>query len=432
MRTHIFRFVSILTLLVVGAFAGHAVSGAGQQIPQASASQPAAIQPAASAQDPLIFSYTAAFTCQEALQPGQLFYGVTPPLVSEKTEVTIRNPNAFDVVFYKQAVIARLESAAPVTPGAWVAVKVYPGHAIRINCDDIAILLTGNPFATFLGTYGIGVEVSGTVTIALGPQTVAEKVTPASLEVSAATTHRFEFLKKDVSFQAWWRWWWWPLPWRLAYPYERIVSISPSVTAVNVDCRDHLAEILISDVVSTMTDPERVAQTVAALQNGAAMDATNVANRSAEDPPALVPLIGRCEKLITAQGSVQAVIDYVLVSNKSPTDPNPITGTGSPIFYPWIPGRWYDLTVVVPQNVSVDLDDYIQKWHAQRWVDSGAPQAAVQSAMPYFFPWWCGVQSWQGWGGMQDCVDIAVGNSDSVDVIQVTPSRIFMPTWPPK
>ncbi|MFN8596624.1 MAG: hypothetical protein U0559_10645 [Anaerolineae bacterium] len=52
------------------------------------------------------------------------------------------------------------------------------------------------------------------------------------------------------------------------------------------------------------------------------------------------------------------------------------------MLYPWLPGRWYDLPVVQPQNVSTDIDKYFRQWHTQRWLDvPGANQTAVNTAM---------------------------------------------------
>ncbi|HZY40435.1 MAG TPA: hypothetical protein VFF59_00385, partial [Anaerolineae bacterium] len=91
-----------------------------------------------------------------------------------------------------------------------------------------------------------------------------------------------------------------------------------------------------------------------------------------------------------------------------------------------------DLPVVQPQNVSTDIDKYFRQWHTQRWLDvPGADPAVVNTAMVYWFPYWCGWNYWWWWGNSNDCTDIAVGEGESLDVEQVTPTRVFMVQWPP-
>ena len=126
-----------------------------------------------------------------------------------------------------------------------------------------------------------------------------------------------------------------------------------------------------------------------------------------------------------------ADIDYLLVSNKGPSDPHPFAPMPPyPKPYPWIPGRWYDLTVVLPQQHTIDLDEYVRAWFGARWTDNDVDAALVKSFMPYFFPWWCGTPYWWGWGP-SNCVDIGVGEGESLDVLQITPARVFMTAWPP-
>jgi len=51
--------------------------------------------------------------------------------------------------------------------------------------------------------------------------------------------------------------------------------------------------------------------------------------------------------------------------------------------------------------------------------------------MVWWFPYWCGWNYWWWWGNSNDCTDIAVGAGESLDVEQVTPTRVFMVKWPP-
>jgi hypothetical protein len=36
------------------------------------------------------------------------------------------------------------------------------------------------------------------------------------------------------------------------------------------------------------------------------------------------------------------------------------------------------------------------------------------------------------WWNSSDCIDIGVGEGESLDVEQITPVRVFMPQWPPQ
>ena len=55
----------------------------------------------------------------------------------------------------------------------------------------------------------------------------------------------------------------------------------------------------------------------------------------------------------------------------------------------------------------------------------------VDVAMPYFFPYWCGWSYWWWWGNSGDCIDIGVGDGESLDVETVAPNRVLMTRWPP-
>lgn len=378
----------------------------------------------------LVFSYAAPFVCQAPIPVAAVSYGTRLPLVREWTDVLVHNPNAFAVTFYKKATLAPPESANPAEPGGWHKFDLKPDHAMRVDCDEIAVLLTGDPTATFVGKYGIGVRVQGYVVVAIGPQ--ATPGTPsgryATLDVTANYARGSEVLKKDIHFQPWWTWWWWPLPWRLAYPYERLLPLGATIQA-NIDCRGQLYKALAGDVEQSGMEPALRAATLAALLEGERLGPANLPT-SAAQPPALVALLGRCAKIVIGTTPFLDV-DYILVSNKGPSDPHPIAPMPPfPPPYPWIPGRWYDLAVVLPQQHTIDLDRYLRDWYGGRWIDDGADQGTVDVAMPYFFPWWCGAPYWWGWGP-QDCIEIGVGEGESLDVQAIAPARVFMISWPP-
>jgi hypothetical protein len=387
------------------------------------------------ANDRLILQYAAKFVCMEPLQPGQYWYGAVAPLVKEATGVVIHNPNSFPVTLYKKAVRAPVENpntiAQGVAPGKWVTVTLAPDYAFHVDCDDIAKLLTGNTAATFIGTFGIGVEVEGMVVIAIGPQVNAAG-TPlryGPLDVTAEYVRSSEVMKKDIHYQPWWTWWWWGLPWRLGYAYERVIPVQNPT--LNIDCRSLLYDALHEDVTREVS-PTLQTLTHVALDAGRLIDPTNVAALEGQTESALVALIGGCRKIVNGT-ALNLDIDYVLLSNKGPTDNDPRGGAQQPdqILYPWWPGRWYDLPVVHPQNRSTDLDKYFREWHTQQWIAAGETEAVARQAMVYWFPYWCGWNYWWWWGNSNDCTDIAVGAGESLDVEQVTPTRVFMVQWPP-
>ncbi|MBI3957979.1 MAG: hypothetical protein HY328_04140 [Chloroflexi bacterium] len=383
----------------------------------------------------LILSYAAKFVCTAALPPGTFWYGLAAPIVNQSTQVLIHNPHDFNVTFYKKAVIAPLENQQAVAPGKWNELKLGPDYAVRINCDDIAFLLTGKTGATFAGTYGYGVTVEGFVVIGIGVQTLTGTALKryAPLDVTAEYERSSEVMKKDIHYQPWWTWWWWRanLPWQLGYPYERLVPIDATG---NIDCRGLLYNALAQDVQRDMKDTHEKQATLAALEAGRQMGPNShmTDNPSAETPPALVAMVGNCRKL----DANTADIDYVLLSNKGSTDPNPIVPTpaqASLVRYPWYPGHWYDLALVTPQNLDVDLNTYFLQRQSKRWIAAAgeANTATVNAAMVYYFPWWCGWGYWYWWWNAGDCTDIGVGEGESLDVESVAPQRVFMTKWPP-
>ncbi|MFZ1755480.1 MAG: hypothetical protein WBO46_05410 [Caldilineaceae bacterium] len=384
----------------------------------------------------LILSYAAKFVCTAALPAGTFHYGLSAPIVEQETQVLIHNPHDFDITFYKKAVIAPLEDEAPVAPGKWKELKLGPDYAVRINCDDIAFLLTGKQGATFAGTYGYGVTVEGFVVIGIGVQNVPNAAGViqrryAPVDVTAEYERSTEVMKKDIHYQPWWHWWWWKLPWQLGYPYERLVPIA---STGNIDCRGMLYNALVQDVQREMAEQQQEMQaTLAALETGRQMGPlthTSADLTNTESPPALVAMVGNCRKLDAST----ADIDYVLLSNKGMTDPNPISAVpaqASQVAYPWYPGHWYDLAMVTPQNLDVDLKANFLQWQSQRWIAAGESQAVVSAAMVYYFPWWCGWGYWYWWGNSNDCTDIGVGAGESLDVESIAPQRVFMNKWPP-
>lgn len=421
--------LAIVAAVVVGMFPPANVAAAPVQRPVAQ-DNPAAVN----AGENIIYSYAAKFVCTEALQPGQFFYGPAAPIVQQKTDILVHNPNGYRVELFKKAVLSPVEQFSEVEqgvqPGAWRRVRLQPDYSFRIDCDDIAKLLTGNPAATFIGTYGIGVTVEGFVVVGIGLQTIpgTDIKRQGVLDVTADYVRGSEFMKKDIHFQPWWSWWWWGLPWRLGYPYQRIIPIQADS---NIDCRGMLYDALSSDIQrSTGMSQQEMEATEQALQVGRNVDPASPSTISEETPSALVALIGRCDKISTSAMTV----DYVILSNKSNSNANPITGAVPvqvSVAYPWIAGRWYDLALVTPQNLDVDIDNYFRTWQTERWVTAGGSASAVAQVMRYWFPYWCGWGYWYWWWNGGDCIDIGVGAGESLDVEQITPTRVFMPQWPP-
>jgi hypothetical protein len=429
MRTcSLFLRYLFVVVVVVASLAGPALP------PEQARAAPAAQQ------DPLILSYAAKFVCQEALAAGQYWYGLGAPIVQQKTEVLIHNPNAFPVTLYKKAVRAPIEnfttSEQGVEPGKWREVRLRPDYAFRIDCDDIAKLLTSDPAATSLGTFGLGNTVEGFVVIGIGPQPVAG--TPAvtrfpQLDVTAEYARSSEVMKKDIHYQPWWRYWWWGLPWQLGHPYRRVLRLQTGIAPASLDVQKLVVEALVQEAQEGIDDEAQRNATVQALRAGLDLPLEPGPTPNDENKPVLNVILGSPEFFGTADGAALSV-DYVVVSNRSPADPNPITGAvEQPITvrYPWFPGRWYDLPVVMSQNIRTDMHQYFAEWHIQEWIKAGGDENRVRAAMTLWFPYWCGWGYWWwSWRG-SDCIDIGVGEGESLDVEQITPVRVFYPQWPP-
>jgi hypothetical protein len=118
---------------------------------------------------------------------GTVSFGQSVPLVLESTDVLVHNPNGFAVTYYEKPVLAPLASSEPKDPGKWREVQLKPDYAVRLDCDEITKLLTGDPAATFFSYYGPGKRVEGFVVIGIGPQsavgTAAARYAP--LDVTA-------------------------------------------------------------------------------------------------------------------------------------------------------------------------------------------------------------------------------------------------------
>ena len=375
--------------------------------------------------DPLIVSYGVKFVCLYPIQAGTLSIS-TAPVVEETTEIAIHNPHNATVDVYKKAVEARFEQQPQAVPGGKLRVQLQADRSFRIDCDDIAKLLTNNPAATFIGTFGVGVKEEGYI--------VLHSLRP--VDVTAQYRRGSEVLKKDITYQPWWHFWWftgsggYPVSVNPGHANERVIPVPPSG---NFDCREALTNELINDVNASPIPLQEKTHTINALSQGAQLSPTRLPNGS--EPPALVPLIGGCEKFQNGPQTV-ADVDYVLVSNVHPSQPNPITLIAlCPVVpaYPWIYGRWSNLNVVVPNSYNLDLDKHIRDWLTKSWHPAwdGVAATAYTCNMAYFFPFSCSWGYWYWWWGGDDCIDIGVGEGESLDAEQVTPQRVFCTVFPP-
>ncbi len=378
-----------------------------------------------SSADPLIFSYAIKFVCQEALQPGSAAStGIGAPIVQMKTEAVIHNPQNASVDVYKKAVEAKFESQAAPVPGGKRKVTVQPDRSFRVDCDDFAKLLKNDLTVTFLGVFGIGVKEEGFVVLH----------TTRALDVTADYIRGSEVLKKDISYMPWWDWWWWALPWQLGYPYERTALPVQG----NFDCRQAVSNALFDDTITfSFAQPGQQSYTQNAIQIGRTLNDTHLPQGN--EPAALVPLIGSCKKYVTVVNGTSttvADVDYVIVSNRTPSDqavgvPGGAAICPAVIAYPWIYGKFYNLNVVLPNNIDLDMDKYIRDWHQDAWVRAGAALATVQCNIGYYFPYWCGWGYWYWWWNGGDCENIGVGEGESLQAEQVTPQRVFCNQFPP-
>ena len=87
------------------------------------------------------------------------------------------------------------------------------------------------------------------------------------------------------------------------------------------------------------------------------------------------------------------------------------------------------MPIIFQQNVSIEFLGYFTDWHTQWW-QSTVPTIDITPYMYNFVPYWCGYGHW--WWGYNgtDCIDIGVGEGESLDVEQITPLRMILP-WPP-
>jgi hypothetical protein len=195
-------------------------------------------------------------------------------------------------------------------------------------------------------------------------------------------------------------------------------------------CREHLFDQMKDDVDLHVIEPVANELLDAALYEGKQQYFRSdypleepVFDLPPENPePAIVPIIGRCEAMIDNMQKYLE-ISYVVVTNVSPL--------GMPVVdYPWIPGRWYDMPVVIPQNTSMDFDLMFRDWHAYLWAahqDFVYDPVYYNQFLVYYFPYWSG---WTGWwwnyNGI-DSIDIGVGEGESIDVEQIMPLRLVKP-----
>jgi hypothetical protein len=385
----------------------------------------------------LVLSYSVKYICTNALAGGTPWYNTYTPLVHQETDILIHNPQDFPVDVY---IKATKQDGSPTMYGLH---KLDMDQAMKMDCHVIYNLLGMG------GEPPPGVDVTGFVVIQIGPQSVAGAVRHAVLDVTAEYVRGSEVLKKDIHFQPWWTWWPWALPWRLGYPYERLIPVSiitaPEQTnqlEINLDCNLMLHNELMKEVSQSSMDQVAKLETMNAISRGLEIYHDPLARNGLEPGgnPALVSLIGGCKKIMmTVNGydSLYLDVDYVILSNKSPLEyagPLSTEGGSSPsaILPPWIPGFWYDLPVVTPQNYSTDINGFFRQWHSLRWIEAGLTDVAIVNYnMQYFFPYWCGWGYWSWWWNAGSCTDIGVGEGESLDVEQITPVRVIMSSWPP-
>jgi hypothetical protein len=191
----------------------------------------------------------------------------------------------------------------------------------------------------------------------------------------------------------------------------------------------------LKEELTSIADSQQREVTMTALDNGLKLELEpHMTNQEASEQAPALMLIMSDPQFVSSEGALS--VDFVMVSNKAPSEPNPLGGdVVQPVAvrYPWIPGHWYNLPLLMPQNVNIDLHHHLVKWHAERWLSAGTnvDVAAVNANLVYWYPYWCGWGYWWwGWHGT-DCIDIGVGEGESLDVEQITPVRVFMPQWPP-
>jgi hypothetical protein len=408
-----------------------ALAGTFTVIPKVRSAPPSASetrdQQMAAADGEVVLSYAAKFVCTAAQPAGVPFYGTAAPIVQQTTEILVHNPNDHPVEISKIAYLSPVEPIGAELPDPMPMLPygfIPPGASFSIDCSDIASHLLGMQFLT-------GVTYEGIVTVVIGPHQMAEEKLFPQLDVFAEYTRGSEVLKKDIHYQPWWTYWpwdyvWGDFPFALGFPYQRLFAFAdPPIFPY--DCRDILNTQLEEDILFQVTDPEGQTILIDALARGyelyfrADIPGDPGFQLPPENPdPALIPIIGRCDTIMD-MGMSYLQISYVIVSNHAPQ--------GAPI-YPWIPGRWFDMPVVIPQNTTLDFDYMFKYWHAYLWADhinfSYGPND-LYPYLDYFFPYYAG---WSGWWwnyNGTDSIDIGVGEGESIDVEQIMPLRLVQP-----
>ena len=423
-----------LTYIIVGAatlLVALTLAGSFSFIPKAFSAplerQENADQPQFDPEDKVVLSYAAKFVCTIAQPAGVPFYGPAAPIVQQTTEILVQNPNDYPVEVSKVANLSLLEpeDVGSIETLPWIPYGLIPpGGSFTIDCKDISQHLLGQQFQ-------VGVTYEGFVTIAIGPHLMDEKMLYPQLDVMAEYTRGSEVLKKDIHYQPWWTFWpwdeaWGTFPWVLGFPYQRLLAMDP-LWGAPYSCRQQLMDNLKWDIGNSVTDPGAIEYLHWVLDVGfndyfrgdVVLD--EPFNMPPEDPePAIIPIIGRCE-VVWGGGDPFLDVSYVIVTNVAPS--------GAPE-YPWIPGRWYDMPVVIPQNTTMDFDVMFQDWHAYLWAahhDFVYQPVDLVPHLHYYFPYWSG---WTGWwwnyNGM-DSIDIGVGEGESIDVEQIMPLRLVKP-----
>jgi len=422
-RFFLIYLVVILLLVLV------AVAGLLTAVPKAFSAPPAEEQKSVQAQEgeneEVVLSYSAKFVCTAPQPAGMPYYGSTPPVVHQTTEILVHNPNDHAVVISKAAYIALVEPPIQeiFEPMDMILYGPIPaGASFSIDCSDIAGHLLSQEFQ-------VGTTYEGFVTIAIGPHQLYDEVLYPQLEVTAEYTRGSDTLIKDIHYQPWWTYWPWDFedgifPFQLGFPYTRIITLTTTYYPDLYYCKPELLDKVSRDVIDAITDLTLRDEILDALEVGYTdyfggdYPGMQPNVLPPEDPdPALIAVIGRCEVII--DGGIRYMeVAYVMVSNQAPP--------GSPI-YPWIPGRWYDLPVVFPTNMTTDLDYLFNYWHAQMWSDYIGNTYTPEELMPkldYFFPYWSG---WSGWWwdyNGTDSIDVGFGQGESIDVEQIMPSRL--------
>jgi len=102
--------------------------------------------------------YSAKYVCTEAMPAGTFTYG-RRLRSSRKNGCVDPQPERFSDHFIPESGERFVRRFSARNSRSLDLIQLGADYSIKLTCDDVAKMLTGDPNADFSGTYGIGVTV---------------------------------------------------------------------------------------------------------------------------------------------------------------------------------------------------------------------------------------------------------------------------------